>query len=86
MRMNDQASSPQRWTNAKLFKELMNKANLESFSGNLTVTPEQAIKDCDMFADAGDTIREATRLYRQSWMNPLIKELARRMKVTLPHD
>lgn len=68
-RMNDDSPYHERWTNKKLFDELMRTANLRDFGG--------------MDSLEADRIRERTRLYRDTWMNPLIRELAKRMKVEI---
>lgn len=73
-RMDDLSSDYRRWTTAKLIREIRSKANLERFGGYL---PEGY--NCRGFPyDDGDAIREATRIYRESWLNPLIDELERR--------
>lgn len=76
-RMNDRSPYPREWTTAKLFRELNSYANLESFSWEHNATwggsrPRDA-----------DDVREVTLVYRQSWLQPIINELARRAKVEL---
>jgi hypothetical protein len=82
-RMNDSSHSVDRWTSAKLFRELNKYANLASFGGNL---PAEMMTDWKAGRDDGNAIREATRLYRQTYLQPIIDELARRAKVTIVKD
>lgn len=64
MRRNDASTDPTRWTHAKLLRELRSKANLESYSHSCIGGSLQV--------DA-DTIREQTRVYRDSWLAPLLR-------------
>lgn len=73
MRMDDYSSDHRRWSSRKLVKELRDKANLTSFS-----TPTCGLLPNDPAVDA-DHIRHATKLYRDTWMNPIINELERRL-------
>lgn len=75
-RMNDRSPYPREWATAKLFRELNKYANLESFSWS--INPEYSQPPI-----SANDIREATRLYRQTWLQPIINELARRAKVEL---
>lgn len=72
-RMNDSSPHVNRWTTAKLFAELNKLANLESFSMFVYDGINAKGDEC------ADAIREATRLYRQTWMQPIIDELERRI-------
>lgn len=89
MRYNDNSPHPERWTNAKLMARAMETANLKTFSGGL---PQDFRPDNNGggFGDDGDAIREATRLYRGSWMNPVLAEIERRFvkggKAATPAD
>lgn len=76
-RMNDNSAYPERWTTAKLFRELNKYANLESFSWDFSPHLNN-----NPVANAND-VREVTRLYRKTWLQPIINELARRAKVEL---
>lgn len=66
MRRNDTSTDPARWTHAKLLRELRSKANLETFRTFAT-------------GDGGDRIRKSTRLYRETWLAPLLDEVERRL-------
>lgn len=74
MRTNDSSPHPQRWSNVKLMREAHAHANLDTFSGSL---PDGQYVG-GFPRDHGDAIREATRLYRQSWLNPILAEIERR--------
>lgn len=78
-RMDDNSPYPQRWTTAKLFRELNKYANLETFGSCFRDEPVSF--GCQQ--ESADFIREETRLYRRSWLQPIINELARRAKVSL---
>lgn len=75
MRYNNMSSDYAKWSPQKLFARLRETANLESFC--------DSIFDGDLPAVRGDesatVMRERTRLYRESWMQPIIDELERRM-------
>ncbi|AHJ10757.1 hypothetical protein P106B_74 [Rhizobium phage vB_RglS_P106B] len=72
-RMNDNSTYVGRWTTAKLFAELNKSANLESFSmSDMNGIATKRGNEC------ANAIREATRLYRETWMQPIINELERR--------
>jgi hypothetical protein len=64
---NDNSIYCENWTNAKLMREARKLANLENFGMIDRAGPLN-----------GDTIREATRLYRGSWLNPVLDEIERR--------
>lgn len=76
-RMNDTSPYLERWTNAKLLRELNRIANFERFDCLDVTDPEKTMPH------TGAAVREATRIYRGSWLQPIIDELARRAKVTL---
>ena len=74
-----------RKTNQQLIDELRRTANMElmgvTFSRDtlakmLTAYEDSSISRHDVHADA---IREATRLYRDSWVNPVLDEIERRL-------
>ena len=75
MRYSDNSSDITKWSKQKLIARLRQTANLETFSdsifdGNLpNVCGEEA----------SIAIRERTRLYRESWMQPIIDEIERRL-------
>ena len=71
MRRNDASHDPERWTHAKLVARLREVANLETYGGGLGGTPP-------------DVVREETRLYRESWLAPLLDEVERRMIARKP--
>lgn len=79
-RMNDSSPYSDRWTNAKLIRELRRTANMEHMSVHIPSDYKPASFSAG--PDDGDMIREATRLYRDSWMNPLIDEIERRFVKT----
>jgi len=74
-RYNDASSDYRRWTNKKLIARLKQTANLETFcdsifDGNLP----------NVFGEEGsNAIRERTKLYRDSWMQPIIAKIERRL-------
>lgn len=74
-RRSDNSIYSENWTNAKLIRELREKANMTKFGSYFRNEPVTFGTQ----AESGDFIREETRLYRQSWVNPLIDELERRL-------
>lgn len=68
MRYNDSSYDCAKWTNAKLMREAREAANLESFA-NMPGEKRPATPD---------NIREITRIYRTSWLNPILDEIERR--------
>lgn len=74
-RRNDNSPYVSQWSTAKLMRELNRTANLSDFVWQVG-WKEQPPK-------IAEDIREATRLYRKSWMQPIINELAKRLKVEL---
>lgn len=80
MRYNDNSSDCERWTNAKLMREARKYANLESFAGGyfepMTFTPGWANQTNS--PDVADFCREQTRIYRETWLKPIMDEIARR--------
>jgi hypothetical protein len=74
MSYNDNSPDCRQWSNRHLFWELRRVANFERF-GPDTFVPEKTIDR------TGDAFREATALYRKTWLDPLIDELARRLNV-----
>lgn len=81
-RYNDQSSNHTHWTNRKLMAEVRKYSNLESFSVGHYDGPDVAftrgwvgqVND----TDPADFARDVSRLYRDSWLNPLLDELERR--------
>lgn len=75
-RYDDSSPHCDRWTNHKLISELNRTAHLETFSpSGICRTPVTIITG----DDAQAFILEETRLYRQSWLAPIIEEIERRM-------
>lgn len=70
----DSSPHPSDWTNAKLMREARRLANMEQFGGYL---PE-GYTARGFPHDDGDAIREATRLYRESWLDPVLDEIESR--------
>ena len=71
-RYNDASPHPDRWTDAKLMREARKYANLEGFS-------MWVYDGIEGKGDAAsDAIREATRNYRDSWLNPILDEIEKR--------
>ena len=70
-------SSPHidRWTNAKLFRELKRLLSMESARFNL---PEGYSPAPYHNGDDTAAIAEATRVWRQSWVDPIVEELEKR--------
>lgn len=71
-RMDDSSSDYRRWTNAKLMHEARKTANLENF-GVFVYDGINAKGD-----ECTKAIRERTRQYRDTWMNPILDEIERR--------
>lgn len=76
MRTNDNSIDVTRWSKEKLFRELNHRANFENNNYQLPLIT-------GLNRDDKAAIRQATKLYRETWVQPLIRELARRMKVDL---
>jgi hypothetical protein len=77
-RFNNSSPHPDKWTNAKLMAEARKYANLESFSGSCGVEHGQVVELKGFPHDNGPALRETTRIYRDSWLNPILDELQRR--------
>lgn len=76
-RMNDMSPHPGRWTNAKLMREAKRLASYESAGLNL---PEgYVVKPWHAGGNDTPAIIEATRIYRESWLNPILDEIERRL-------
>lgn len=71
----DSSCHPQDWTMRKLLREIRGFANFERFGGTIEV---DASKN-DYLRDDGPALREGTHLYRDTWLNPLLDELDRRL-------
>ncbi len=82
MRYDDSSYDPRHWTTRKLIDQLNIKANIGTFSGSLKL-PE-GWKPGYMQND-GPVIRETVRLYLESWMQPILDEVARRIGAPIIH-
>ena len=74
-RRNNASIHSEDWTNEKIFDELRRHVDMETFGSYFRDQP--IILGCQ--AESGDFIRAETRLYRQSWIHPLIDELQSRL-------
>lgn len=70
-RYDDTSMDVTRWTNRKLMAELRLKANLSTFQRLMVGSGENT-------ALTADAIRNVTRPYRDSYLNPVIDEIERR--------
>lgn len=81
-RRNDSSPHPDQWTNAKLMAEARKYANLVSFSTGHYDGPEVTFRpgwaSQTGSPEVPDFCREQTRLYRESWLEPILDELQRR--------
>jgi len=83
MRYNDMSPHPDRWTNAKLIREARAYANLEQFSVGYNEIPanypegwhDQVSPDEPRI---DEFVRRQTRIFRESWLNPILDEIERR--------
>ena len=73
-RMDDNSSDCRRWTNRKLMREARKYANLESFGSYFR---DEAVTFGTQ-QESADFIRAETRIYRDSWLTPLLDEIERR--------
>lgn len=85
-RHNDNSSDVQRWSTPKLLRELHKSANLKTFSVGFNSIAAVYKEGWHNQANADqmpveEFCREQTRLYRDTWMNPLIAVLAHRLGV-----
>lgn len=71
---NDLSPDYERWTNAKLMREITRVASFEKFGDYF----REAAVTFGTQEDCGDFIRETTRIYRQTWLEPLLEEVTRR--------
>jgi hypothetical protein len=92
---NDSSSDHSHWSNRKLIDEIRRISNLASFgvgflSGDKTYTFRPGWANQTGSDSIDDFVRDQTRIYRDSWLNPLIDELERRTvkpkKATAPVD
>lgn len=82
-RYNNQSCDHTRWSKQKLIREIRKYANMESFSVGWNDIPaaykvgwhDQVNPDAPRIEEF---CRNQTRLYRETWLNPLIDELERR--------
>ncbi len=81
-RYDDSSVYVERWTNAKLMREARKYANLESFStgffdgSETTFKPGWASQTGSPPVD--EFCREQTRIYRTSYLTPILDEIERR--------
>lgn len=74
-RYRDASPHPRDWTNRKLIAELRTMANMENMGAYLPV----GYTGRGFPHNDGDAIREATQLYRDSWINPIIAIIESRL-------
>jgi hypothetical protein len=74
-RTDNSSSDCRNWTTAKLLSEIRKYANLESFGSYFRDDPVSFGHQ----QESGDWIREETRRYRETWLNPMIDELEARL-------
>ena len=84
-RYRDSSPHPADWTNRKLMAEAMKYANLESFSVGFFDGPETTFRPGwhnQQQEPKGPTVddfcRQQTRLYRATWLQPVLEEIERR--------
>lgn len=81
-RYNDGSIYHEKWTNSKLMSEARKYANLESFSvgwydgEEVTFKPGWASQTGS--PEIADFCRERSRIYRETYLNPLLDEIERR--------
>jgi hypothetical protein len=73
-RHNDNSHDLRHWTNRKLIAEARRVANFENFGSYFRADAVAIAAQ----GEAGDFIREETRLYRDTWLNPVLDEIERR--------
>lgn len=81
---NDASSDCTKWSNRKLIAEIDRLANFKDFSvGWNTIPASYRVGWHDQVNDGQpkveDFVRDQTRIYRDTWLNPLIAELKRRL-------
>lgn len=87
-RINNNSHDCRDWTMGKLVSEIRRYANMENMGADFTLDELEAMTDAarKLGIAASDihstAIREVTRLYRDSWLNPLLNELQRRIEKT----
>ena len=71
---NNNSSDCRRWTNARLIDEARRLSEMSGFGRFFRDQPVifSVNEDC------GDWIRETTRLYRETWLAPILDEIERR--------
>lgn len=86
-RYRDSSSSCHCWTNAKLMREAKRLANLESFSVGWNDIPaefkigwHEQVNPNSPRVD--DFILAQTKLYRETWLAPILNEIERRFVKT----
>lgn len=87
-RINNNSPAPSDWTMGYLIKQIHKYANMESMVVIFTSDELEAMTDarrklglaaCGIHSEG---IRNATYLYREGWLNPLLNELQRRIEKT----
>lgn len=78
-RYDDTHSDYAHWSKAKLLREIYRTANLTDFGASMIARDPVVIDDSDK---ATDFIKSETRSYRDTWLNPLIVEMSRRLNVS----
>lgn len=74
MTPNDNSSDCRRWSNRKLMAQARKLANLTEFGSYFREQP----MILSVNEDAGPFVRETTRLYRETWLAPILDEIERR--------
>lgn len=85
-RYNDGSPFCEDWTNAKLMAKARELANMESFSVGFydgeEVTFKHGWTSQTGSPEIADFVRERTRLYRDTWLRPILDEIERRFVKT----
>ena len=74
-RYNDNSYRYEDWSPRKLLVRLRETANLETFCDSIFDGDLPPVKG----EEGSKIIRERTRIYRESWINPIIDELEKRL-------
>ena len=79
-RYDDLSPYPEKWTNAKLMREARSHAHLETFSVGYNTIPAIYREGWHDQANKGqmpveEFCREQTRIYRETWLNPILDEI-----------
>ena len=73
-RYNDNSPHADRWTNAHLMREARRLANFENFGSFFRDEPVTFGNQ----KESADFIKAETRLYRETWLNPILDEIEKR--------